>query len=421
MSGSDDDCNDNKPVIGGIPQPSPEVESSLTPEQREKIAALQSEIEEIWSKKGNYKIDDEAWKTMPAFMSEVSEKDVLENPACAALAHLAYDNLKPEEIAENLKKKGNHNLTLALQPEQVNKVNLARSAYWCYTEALDQKCDDRKMNSLLFANRAQAHIIMSNYGHGLEDSQRSVILDPSYPKSYYRAALCAMKTSKFDLADKFIAQAKNPEGECLKNMQADQITALAKLEGELAEAKQRSLNRENKIKRQVRAGAAEKSNIQRRMQTNGINVSLKMEVSSEQWEQYGRAKPYYEKVDNNEELLHVPMLILWDEVSQSDFLQDVPANACMVDVMAEILPPPWNDAIGDGKYRDPANLVAYFKVDDGVKMPEHYVVELGWEFNEIFRSPKYVLPGFVPTFHIVPRDSKLLRDQIKPKPLIETK
>ena len=89
MSSSDDDSN--QPVVGGIPQPTPELESKLTPEQREKIAALQSEIDEIWSKKGNYKIDDEAWKTMPAFMTEVTEKDVNENPACAALANLAYD------------------------------------------------------------------------------------------------------------------------------------------------------------------------------------------------------------------------------------------------------------------------------------------------------------------------------------------
>lgn len=389
--------------------------SKLTDEQRAKIAELQAEIEAIWSKKGNYKIDDEAWRTMPAFMEKVTDDDVASNPACAALANLAWDNMKPHEIAEDCKKKGNTNLQFALNPQQANRKNVARSAVEFYTEGLDQKCDDRKLNSLLFANRAQAHIIMENFGHGLYDSQRAVILDPLYLKAYYRAALCAMKIGKFDISDTFIAQAFNPENEVSKDIPADQVAAFKKLQGEIAVAKELTTKRHQKVQRQVRAGAAEKSNILRKMQSQGINVATKMEVSSEQWEQYGKAKPYYEKVDNNEELLHVPMLILWDEVSQSDFLQDVAAHACMGDVLAEVLPPPWNDVIGDGKYADPKNLVAVFKIDDGVKMPEHYVIELDWQFDEIFRSKFYVLPGFVPTFHILPKDSKLLRDQMKPK------
>lgn len=417
MSSDDDDStSSHKPSVDLPPAP-----SLLTPEQRAKIAELQAEIEEIWSKKGNYKIDDDAWKTMPAFMQTVSEEDVQNNPACAALANLAWDNLKPEEVAEECKKKGNTNLAFALDPNQLNRANVARSAAQFYTEGLEQKCDDRKLNSLLYANRAQAHIIMQNFGHGLEDSQRSVVLDPTYAKAYYRAALCAMKTGKLDLAERFINHAlRDADSEIAKRLPADQRAALEKLAGELEAAKALSRQRTQKVQRQVRAGAAEKSNILRKMQSSGINVASKMEVSSEQWGQYGNAKPYYEKVDGNgEELLHVPMLVLWDEVSQSDFLNDVPANACMGDVLAEVLPPPWNDAIGQGKYADPRDLVVLFKVDDGVKMPEHYVVELGWDLSEIFRSKKYVMPGFVPTFHVLPKDSKLLHEQMKPTLLKE--
>ena len=36
-------------------------------------------------------------------------------------------------------------------------------------------------------------------------------------------------------------------------------------------------------------------------------------------------------------------------------------------------------------------------------MPEHYSVDPSWELSEIFRSAVYVMPGLVPTFHIVAR------------------
>jgi hypothetical protein len=183
----------------------------------------------------------------------------------------------------------------------------------------------------------------------------------------------------------------------------------------------------------VRAGAAAKSNILRRMQTYGINVATKMEVSSEQWEQYGRAKPFFEKLEQQQqqpsgtdqqqadgsaasvagpaqqkELLHVPMLILWDEVSQSDFLCDVPASACMLDVLGTVLPAPWNEQLGQGRYGSAEGLTVFFKVDDGVKMPEHFEVDPRWELWEIFRAGPYVMPGLVPTFHVVPKASRLL-------------
>ncbi|ORC90526.1 tetratricopeptidedomain 4 [Trypanosoma theileri] len=372
---------------------------TLTEEQQQHVRDLQDEIDEIWSRRGDYKIDDSAWEHMPLFMENITEEDLQKNADCAALASIAYDAVPPEEIAENRKQHGNRAIQLALDPAQVNKENLARAAAHCYTEGLNAKCADPVLNAQLYANRSLAQYIIQNYGHGLEDAQRAIILNPNYSKAYYRAARCAERVKKYELALDLISKGCQtippPAEEALKEF--------AQLERVCRESLENAHVKEKKKSLRTRVQAAETSNVLRTITSRGIKLSPHPEVSSEQMGVYGQHKPYFD----TEGLLHVPILFMYDEYQQTDFMQDVACDVSAADLVEELMPFPWDDK---GRYSQINDIVVIFKIDDGVKMPEYYEVDLSWPLMEVFRLDSYKMPMLLPVLHILCKDSELLQE-----------
>ncbi|KAH8606933.1 hypothetical protein ERJ75_001444900 [Trypanosoma vivax] len=251
----------------------------LTVEQQQHIKDLQDEIDEIWNRRGDYKIDDTAWQNMPLFMENITEEDLQKNADCAALASIAYDDLLPEDIAESRKQHGNRAIQLALNPKQENRENLARAAVHCYTEGLNAKCENRVVNSQLYANRSLAQFIIQNFGHGLEDAQRAIILNPDYHKAYYRAARCAAQLKKYDMAVDLLSKGCNtnppPTGRALEEFAELERTCRA--ERDQMEAKQK------KESRRTRAQAAKTSGILRAITSSGIRLSPSQRYRVSKW------------------------------------------------------------------------------------------------------------------------------------------
>mmetsp|Transcript_68366 Transcript_68366/g.79604 ORF Transcript_68366/g.79604 Transcript_68366/m.79604 type:complete len:394 (+) Transcript_68366:41-1222(+) len=375
----------------------------LSEAQEAHIRDLQDEIDEIWNRRGDYKIDDDAWKTMPLFMENITEDDVEKNENCAALASIVYDGVPPEEIAENRKVQGNKAIAMALDPNQVNQENLARAAYHCYTEGLMAQCNNHALNAQLYANRSLAHFIMQNYGHGLQDGQRAVLMNPSYHKAYYRAAKCAEKIRKYDIAMNLLSKAKQVE----PPPEASQLSEIVALEALCAKGMAASQQKQKSENQKVRAVAAEASNVLRAITSKGIKVNrTKPEVTSEQMAQYTRGQssslPYFDV----EGVLHTPLLFLYDEYQQSDYMQDVAVDTLMSDLIEEMLPFPWDDR---GRYRTLDDVVVVYKIDDGVKMPKYYhVKDIACLLLEVLRSETYEMPGLMPVFHVISRQSEHL-------------
>ncbi|KAF5224988.1 hypothetical protein ECC02_001921 [Trypanosoma cruzi] len=380
-------------------------DKQLTEEQQSHIQDLQDEIDEIWSRRGDYKIDDKAWEHMPLFMETITEEDMQKNADCAALASIAYDEVPPEDIAESRKQHGNRAIQLALNPEQVNKENLARAAAHCYTEGLNAKCKDPILNSQLYANRSLAQYIIQNYGHGLEDAQRAIILNPDYSKAYYRAARCAERVKKYDLAIDLLSKGRctnsPPEGIALEEFE--------ELERVCREGMKNFQKKEKEDSIRTRVRAAETSSLMRALTSYGIRLSPTPEVSSEQMGVYGQHQPYFDAVG----LLHVPILFMYDEYQQTDFMQDVTCDVSTAELLDEIMPFPWDDR---GRYRHMNEVVVFFKIDDGVKMAEYYEVDLSWPLMEVFRSESYKMPMLLPVLHVVCRSSELLQHWKPQKP-----
>ena len=373
--------------------------TKLSPEQEARIKELQDEIEEIWNKKGDYVVDEDAWKEMPMFMPEITEKDVETNDAVAALSHLAYEETDPTDVAAQRKEHGNKMMQYALTPGQENHTNFARSAVRSYTEGLEARCPNANINAVLYANRSMAQFILENFGYALEDAQRALKCDPNYAKAYFRGAKAAMRVYKYTIARKFCEKSQNvqpPPTDTQQEEIAALLTQIQQLEDKL--------NKKVKVdSRRVRQAAAESSQLTRKMHAKGITVGERPEISTEQWEQVGCKKPFFD----DEDVLHVPMLLLYDEFSQSDTLHDVPTDCTVADLVNNILPVPWDN---EGRYDSVPKVLAVYKIDDGVAMPQWYEAKLNWQLLEVFRSSTYVMPGIVPTLHIVARDSPLVKE-----------
>jgi hypothetical protein len=370
----------------------------LTEDEQEHIDSLQSEIDEIWSRRGNFKIEEDAWKSMPLFMETITEEDVATNASCAALASILYDEVPSDEVALNRKEQGNKALVMAQNPEQVNKENMARAAAHCYTEGIAAKCSDVKLNAVLYANRSLAHFIIQNFGHGLQDAQKAIILQPEYTKAYYRAAKCAEKIRKYDMALSLIKMGVQTEAANADQKTMIEFEELRKLceEGREAAAK--------KVKSDTlksRAKAAESSTIMRRITSHGIKMFPKCEVSSEQSAQLGGHKPYFD--DNN--LLHVPILFMYDEYQMTDYMADVGTDVVVIDIIDDLMPFPWDDR---GRYAKLDDIVVVYKIDDGLAMPKYYEMDPSWTLLENMRQEMYLMPALLPVLHVVCRTSELL-------------
>lgn len=382
-------------MLKGLVDPSRE----LTDEQAAHIDTLQDEIDAIWNARGNYKIDPEAWQSMPIFMDHISQEDVEKNDSCRALASIVYDEVPPDEIAENRKAHGNHALQMALNPAQDRRENLARAACHSYTEALLAKGTDTVLSSTIYANRSLAQFIIGNYGHGLEDAQRSIILNPQYFKAYYRAAKCAERVKKYDLALQLLQRGlecdPKPPLTDTNKQEFQELIDICNDEKAKYNAAQNTLRRSNKVK------AAKSSNIAHAITSMGIKMTAQAEVPSEQLAEYSIPQPYLDE----DRLLHVPILLMYDEYSQTDVMHDVPADASVEDLLHELLPFPWDS---QGRYATPDHIVAFFLIDDHVKMQERYEIDKSWPLLEVFRSTHYVMPRLLPVIHIISRSSELL-------------
>ena len=93
------------------------------------------------------------------------------------------------ETAEKYKVDGN----------EFHKKNKFMDAVDSFTKAIDMKVETNK-NAIFFSNRALIHIKMENFGIALNDANKSIEIDKTYIKAYYRKASALLFMRKYDEA-----------------------------------------------------------------------------------------------------------------------------------------------------------------------------------------------------------------------------
>ena len=291
-------------------------------------------------------------------------------------AGMEYDALRalmvedtPEEAAAAAKDRGN---------DEVKKKTKAgyRSAVGHYTLGLDAKGGDGAVNAALHANRAHAHLQLENFGRALWDCERCLALQPGHVKALHRGATAALRLAP---ADRSMGRAKRAVEMALEG---------ARLEPDNPGFRSLLKKSEEVLLSMQAARAAEED---RRRWAERMDEAIKrrgLAVGPSAYDDIvpGGKDAAMAELDAKSGELHWPVLVLYPEFHESDYIQDVAETdtvAAHLDVLlAEGVPPEW----GEGKA--PECSRAYTRAATRLYYMTHCVAE--WDF------PGYALRGVRP-------------------------
>eukprot|EP00455_Lapot_gusevi_P011167 TRINITY_DN15134_c0_g1_i4.p1 TRINITY_DN15134_c0_g1~~TRINITY_DN15134_c0_g1_i4.p1 ORF type:complete len:380 (+),score=74.23 TRINITY_DN15134_c0_g1_i4:54-1193(+) len=328
--------------------------------------------------------DEEELNQHPLFATAFPEAGK-ENDAFKALKAL-IDETPPEELAENLKNSGNEAYRMGRDRWE--------DAIGYYSDALDKKCSDEKLNSVIFSNRAQVHLSLGNYGHALSDAKCAIERDNRNGKAYFRAAKAARMLMKLDEAGVHcrtgLAVGKTPELEALYR----EIMDLRRKEAERL--------------RQLHAAQRQKEEMRRRVLQIIYERNLRIgpNVYDCVVNEAHKEKLHY---DDESKSLHWPVLFLYPEFFQSDFIQDFDENHSLLMHLDTMFPPngqpaPWDQR---GIYHCD-HLRVYYEIESPTQDPAHRKlreVDVNAPLKDILQNDDFVINGDIPAFHIVVKDT----------------
>ena len=291
----------------------------------------------------------------------------------------------PNEIAGNLKKSGNECYALGKErwPDAM--------AY--YSQAIDAKPTDNILLASLYSNRAQVHLVMGNYGKCVADAKVANEIDPT-AKSYYRHAKALLELHKYaeagSVARVGLVLGGNPE--------------LEKLHSKIIETQRLTLKLEMDAKRAKEQDDEMMIIVQQEISKLKIKSGPSMFVDLISDQGYV-SKVYYVKEYDE---LHWPVLFLYPEFFQSDFIQDwggLITFQAQVDVMlSSDNPAPWDQK----KLYVQGNIEVFYESDQK-KLRR---VDLYQTLQEVIKQPDFILSGMNPVFYLLSNKSAYI-DEFK--------
>eukprot|EP01025_Chloroclados_australasicus_P045246 TRINITY_DN4939_c0_g2_i1.p1 TRINITY_DN4939_c0_g2~~TRINITY_DN4939_c0_g2_i1.p1 ORF type:complete len:393 (-),score=32.44 TRINITY_DN4939_c0_g2_i1:375-1553(-) len=208
----------------------------------------------------------------------------------------------PVERATSCKDRGNERLQFALKHD---KKQMIREAVESYSQGLAFGVEDELLNSVLYSNRAQAHIHLGNWGNALHDCKWAIKKNPNNIKAYYRGAKCSFNLKDYELSRQFCDQGlKYDAGNIdFKDLQVMAENALEK------QTKQQQVEQWQQMKRLKPLKKLAKEIIQVRG----------LKVTSPQFKWKSNQGPFLD--DQN--YLHYPVMFVYPETMQQDVIEDV--------------------------------------------------------------------------------------------------
>jgi tetratricopeptide (TPR) repeat protein len=333
----------------------------LDPEEKRKLieakrAEVQSSLfgpgvdgeEEDWEFKPS---DKPAWTDAeidahPLFATQLPEDGFASNAGFAALQHVMTDGETPETLADAHKRNGNEAMK--------HGVKGYKNALEHYTAGLELGCSDVKLNAVLHSNRAQVALSMKEYPKALNDATEAVTLDPEHLKSYWRGATAAIELELWKVAGRFCSR-----GLLVKPDDA----ALSKLQAKVNPHIERIAASSKKAQRAARATATQ---LEVALQSRDVELGPKLYDGM-----------YNGKVEFRDGGLWYPILFLYDEVMQSDFVASASEKSCLEDHFSIMFPDGRNAEWDErGIYKN-GRLVAFLEVLADAPVPKKKVPE--WE------------------------------------------
>jgi len=246
------------------------------------------------------------------------------------------------------------------------------------------------------------HIKIENFGRAIEDCKDSIKCDPSNVKAYFRAAQASFSLRKYQQAIDFCKQTLEIEP---KN--------------KLAMSLMEKSNEQYKIQQEQRA--KQEAVEQARIDEEERMLSALRERKICMGEKLYRGKAEYEGTvhwdEENANCLRWPIMFLYPEHEQSDFIQSFGEHDRLVDLLAMMFPQEerveWDPK---GRYVY-TNLVVYFQTNStnilgestNYKKQSWVLVDPNKTLLDAMQLPGHVIPQF-PVFSVFVRGSSFLKE-----------
>ncbi len=323
---------------------------------------------------------DEFLESIPLFATAMPEEGK-ESDSFKAIKSL-IDSVPGDKRAATFKDSGNNAFKLAVRLGEAKQNESAeerkrrletriakyREAIKYYTSALQVAEDDKELISSIYSNRAQCNLALGNYGHVVSDCRWSLKMNPSNHKAYYRAASAMFKLHKLEGAFGLVYRALTTLDLKKGSPEVKQFHALGK---QIVDVYKRTVVEERakaEAKRELEAKkAAEKAVVDKAVAKRGLTIG------AEQFRDISVQYQHKIYVDEKK-VLHWPVVFLYPDYEQSDFIADFPETVKFSDMFKQMFPPytnplPWDK---DGAY-NAGSLEISVKVGEGESFAEDIV------------------------------------------------
>ncbi|XP_070688509.1 tetratricopeptide repeat protein 4 [Pempheris klunzingeri] len=343
---------------------------------------------------------EEEFDKIPMFMKTAPEEiDPKKYPELACLQAIIHDEDRPpEEQAKSLKDEGN----------AFFKEKNYQKAILSYTAGLKKKCGDQDLNTVLLTNRAAAHFHLGNMRSALNDAAAAKKIKPDHVKALIRGAQCCIELRSFAEAVQWCDEGLkvHPTDKKLQELRAaaDKHKRAAERDARKAKAKEKKLHGEKesvlaaikdrgiKLLQQVKHRPRGSDSEEEEGEGSSAAISqLSLDGLSSQ--EVTGAQVFLDEHG----CLHWPVLFLYPEHQQSDFISAFSENNCFIDHLAVMFGeelPPWDT---DRKYH-PQNLQLYF---EDVEKETLYRVDPETSLLKALQHKRFFIKAGTPSFIVL--------------------
>lgn len=262
-----------------------------------------------------------------------------------------------------------------------------------YTQGIKTKCKDVDLLAQLHNNRAAANFMLKNYRSSLNDCKLALKLKPNYTKALNRAATCSFHVKDYDqcidLCDQLLDI--SPTDKTILHLKSQAVAARERLK--------RDKRKQDRIEKQLNKEEDELIAI---IKSRGINLELiegrknpDLKDLEPQVPQIAQSRVH---LDNENKLIW-PVMILYPETMQTDFIQNFHEDESMIKLEQLFNEPPEWDSEGRYTLR---TINVYFEDKDKCSI---HKVNLHDSLGKILRDERFIVRGGTPTFLIFVKSS----------------
>lgn len=323
----------------------------------------------------------------PFFMKKTPEPGEELSPLLEGLQQLKYgeDENTPEELVNSYKEDGNFNF----------KHEKYRLAIMNYTEGIRTKCKDTDLMAQLYNNRAAAHFMLKNYRSSLNDCKFALKLKPDYAKVLNRAATCCFHVKDYEQCIDFCDQIldESPTDKIILHLKSQAAAAGERLE--------RDKRKQDRLEKKLDKEEEELLDI---IRSRGVNLEL---IEGKRNPDLKDLEPQVPQIAQNSVHLDAqnkliwPVMILYPEVQQTDFIQNFHEDASLLEQLEQLFhePPEWDS---EERYTI-ENINVYFEGKDKSSL---HKVNICQSLGKILQDKRFIVRGGTPAFLVFVNSSE---------------